>query len=260
MPVAREKLAVVEKVRVALGGADVVYATRMINRATLGSTVARRPLVIKLTTDPAYERARRWGIFDGDMDAFQAVDGDVRIRSAATRTGCRGGAGVAGHLPSAYLRDMAVGWGSPRERTLVVPNPAPDCRRCRRGMRHAPRSTSTAPRSRSRGGSAVRSRSRSASTPSRGWRRRLLVAGDGPEREEMERLLWTRVRFLGPLPRDEVLRLFRAADASLLSSTWENFPHTVVSRSPSVRRDRDRGRRRARGREGRREQVARGVR
>ena len=25
-----------------------------------------------------------------------------------------------------------------------------------------------------------------------------------------------------------MLRLFRAADASLLSSTWENFPHTVV--------------------------------
>ena len=34
-----------------------------------------------------------------------------------------------------------------------------------------------------------------------------------------------------PLPRwreDDVLRLFRAADASLLSSAWENFPHTVV--------------------------------
>ena len=57
---------------------------------------------------------------------------------------------------------------------------------------------------------------------------RLLVAGDGPEREEMERLASERVRFLGPLPREDVLRLFRAADASLLSSTWENFPHTVV--------------------------------
>jgi glycosyltransferase involved in cell wall biosynthesis len=57
---------------------------------------------------------------------------------------------------------------------------------------------------------------------------RLLVAGDGPEREAMERLASDRVRFVGPLPRDEVLRLFRAADASLLSSTWENFPHTVV--------------------------------
>ena len=35
-------------------------------------------------------------------------------------------------------------------------------------------------------------------------------------------------RFLGPLPRRGVLELFRAADASILSSSWENFPHTVV--------------------------------
>ena len=30
------------------------------------------------------------------------------------------------------------------------------------------------------------------------------------------------------MPREQVLRLFRAADASVLSSAWENFPHTVV--------------------------------
>jgi glycosyltransferase involved in cell wall biosynthesis len=37
-----------------------------------------------------------------------------------------------------------------------------------------------------------------------------------------------RVRFLGSVPRDSVLRLFCAADASVLPSAWENFPHTVV--------------------------------
>ena len=36
------------------------------------------------------------------------------------------------------------------------------------------------------------------------------------------------MRFLGPLPRDQVLALFRRADAALLSSAWENFPHTLV--------------------------------
>ena len=34
--------------------------------------------------------------------------------------------------------------------------------------------------------------------------------------------------FLGGGSRDDVLELFRAADGSLLSSAWENFPHTVV--------------------------------
>ncbi|HLE99114.1 MAG TPA: glycosyltransferase, partial [Gaiellaceae bacterium] len=35
-------------------------------------------------------------------------------------------------------------------------------------------------------------------------------------------------RFLGSVSREDVLRLFRAADVSVLSSAWENFPHTVV--------------------------------
>jgi glycosyltransferase involved in cell wall biosynthesis len=61
----------------------------------------------------------------------------------------------------------------------------------------------------------------------------LLVAGDGPDLPDVRLRaaqlgLDGRVRFLGPLARDEVLELFRAADASLLTSSWENFPHTVV--------------------------------
>jgi glycosyltransferase involved in cell wall biosynthesis len=56
----------------------------------------------------------------------------------------------------------------------------------------------------------------------------LLIAGDGDERARLERLAGERVRFLGALPRQGVVELFRAADASILSSSWENFPHTVV--------------------------------
>jgi glycosyltransferase involved in cell wall biosynthesis len=36
------------------------------------------------------------------------------------------------------------------------------------------------------------------------------------------------VRLLGPLSRDAVLELFHAADGTVLSSGWENFPHSVV--------------------------------
>ena len=57
----------------------------------------------------------------------------------------------------------------------------------------------------------------------------LVVAGDGPERARLEELArGLPVRFLGPQPRETVLELLAAADALLLSSTWENFPHAVV--------------------------------
>ena len=44
----------------------------------------------------------------------------------------------------------------------------------------------------------------------------------------LERAAGPGVRFLGPLARERVLELFAAADATVLTSSWENFPHTVV--------------------------------
>ena len=185
--------------------------------------------MIKLTTDPAYERARRRGMFDGDMDAFQGFDGDVRIRALRRVARRRGGARVAGHLPERVSARDGRGLGGAARAGACVPNPAPDLPQLptRDEARAAldvdgPTLAFAGRISRQKalevGMEAV---SRVAGV-------RLLVAGEGPEQAEMERLAGERVRFLGPLPREDVLRLFRAADASLLSSTWENFPHTVV--------------------------------
>jgi glycosyltransferase involved in cell wall biosynthesis len=61
----------------------------------------------------------------------------------------------------------------------------------------------------------------------------LVIAGEGPDRRPLEERvrelgLSDRVRFLGPQSRERIVELFRAADATILSSSWENFPHTVV--------------------------------
>jgi glycosyltransferase involved in cell wall biosynthesis len=61
----------------------------------------------------------------------------------------------------------------------------------------------------------------------------LVVAGDGPERARLDALvvelgLGGRVRFLGAQPRETVLELLAAADAEVLSSGWENFPHSLI--------------------------------
>jgi glycosyltransferase involved in cell wall biosynthesis len=61
----------------------------------------------------------------------------------------------------------------------------------------------------------------------------LVLAGDGPERQRLEAVVaelgvGARVRFLGAQPRETVLELLAAADAELLSSGWENFPHSLI--------------------------------
>ena len=214
--------------------ADVVYTTGMFGRSASGATLARRPYVVKLTADPAFERARRRGMVGGDVDEFQRSGGDAAIRTlrVARDAELRHAAHV--FTPSAYLRELAVSWGVSGERVSVLPNPAPQLPELRArdelraelglsgptlafaGRLTAQKSLDVALEALAANDGVV-----------------LLIAGEGDERAPLERRveelrLGDRVRFLGAQPRDRVLELFRAADASILSSSWENFPHTVV--------------------------------
>ncbi len=213
---------------------DVVYTTGMFGRSALGSTMARTPYVVKLTADPAFERSRRRGLVEGDVDEFQdhgrgpavallRFARDVEVRHAA-------------HVftPSAYLRDLALRWGVAPDRVSVLPNPSPrlgelgprDELRRSFGLNGATLAFAgrlTAQKSLGRTLEAVAS---AAGV-------NLVIAGEGPEQESLEATagelgIGDRVTFLGAQPRERIIELFHAADATILSSSWENFPHTVV--------------------------------
>jgi glycosyltransferase involved in cell wall biosynthesis len=216
------------------GQADVVYTTGMFGRSALGSTLARRPYVIKLTADPAFERARRRGLVAGTVDEFQQRRGGLAVgvlrlaRDAELRH--------AAHVftPSKYLRDLAVGWGVDAARVSVLPNPAPPLPELaprdelRRGFGFDGPTLAFAGRLTAQKSLRVALEALAAVD-----RVELAIAGHGDERAALERDvaelgLDGRVHLLGPLPRPRVVELFAAADASILSSSWENFPHTVV--------------------------------
>jgi glycosyltransferase involved in cell wall biosynthesis len=213
---------------------DVVYTTGMFGRSAVGSAVARKPYVVKLTADPAFERSRRRGFVEGNVDDFQEHGGgpavallrfarDVELRHAA-------------HVftPSAYLRELALGWGVAPQRVSVLPNPSPmlgelgqrdELRRAfgLNGATLAFAGRLTAQKALGRALEAVAGADGV----------NLVIAGEGPEREPLEARaaelgIGSRVTFLGAQPRERIIELFHAADATILSSSWENFPHTVV--------------------------------
>lgn len=213
--------------------ADVAYTTGMFGRSSLAATLVRTPYVAKLTADAAYERARRLGLFRGSLADFQSDRGAATLPLRLERTSA---ARRAAHVvcPSSFLAELVVGWGVPEERVTVLPNPAPPVpelppreeMQARLGL---PRplfvfaGRLTAQKSL---GLALRAVAAIEGAT-------LLVVGDGPDRDELERTardlgLAERARFLGAQPRERVLEHFRAADAAVLSSSWENFPHTVV--------------------------------
>ena len=221
-------------VRAAARRAEVVYATSMVRRAAIGARLARRPLVVKLVSDEVFERATRSGRYVGTLDEFQRVGGGGRVRFLrATRNAALKGARHV-FCPSSYLRDVALHWGLDVGRVTVLPNPAPAI---------PPMPTRDELRAElALDGDVLVFAGRLGPQKAVGvlleaLRRisdvTLVIAGDGPERPTLERRvaelgLDARVRFLGSVPRETVLRLFRASDASVLPSAWENFPHTVV--------------------------------
>ena len=233
-PAPLRHLAVAREVRRAAQGADRVYATTMVRRAALGAALGRRPLVVKLVADEAYERERRAGRFAGTLEEFQAERRGLRLRFLrATRTAALRRARCI-VVPSAYLRQIAIGWGLDPSRVDVVPNPAPevpehptrDEARATLGIDGFALGVAGRLTAQKALGDTLEALARVPDVT-------LLVLGDGPERAELERRagelgLADRVRFLGAGTRDDVIALFRAVDAALLTSAWENLPHTLL--------------------------------
>ncbi|HEY1369740.1 MAG TPA: glycosyltransferase family 4 protein [Gaiellaceae bacterium] len=226
----RTALLVAERAR----RADVVYTTGMFGRSSSGATAARRPYVVKLTADPAFERSRRRGLVGGTVDDFQRGGGGLTGRALrlARDLELRGAAHIL--CPSGWLRELVLSWAIPAERVSVLPNPAPalpelppreELRR-ELGLNGASLAFAGRLTAQKSLGVALEALARTDGVE-------LVIAGEGDEREPLERRareigVSDRVRFIGPQSRERVVRLFRAADAAILSSSWENFPHTVV--------------------------------
>jgi glycosyltransferase involved in cell wall biosynthesis len=212
--------------------ADLVYAAGMVGRSGLAALLARRPIVVRLAADPAYERAVRRGLTRAPVERFQRERGaQIALLRAVRDLALRRATRIV--VPSRFLADVAAGWGIERAHIAVLPNPVDppvlDDRGELRRMhgldgptlaftgRFAPQKAL---------GVALDALSRVEGIS-------LVLAGDGPERPAVEAAarrmgLGSRVRFLGPQPRPTVFELLRAADAALLTSTWENFPFAVV--------------------------------
>ena len=234
-PAALRHLAVVREVR-ASGPRAPTGSTRptMVRRAALGAALARRPLVVKLVADEAFERERRSGRFDGTLEEFQKDRGGLRVRRCARpgRPPCAARAGSSSRAPTC-ARSRSAGDSTPA-RVTVVPNPAPELpplpsrEEARAGLAVHGFALGTAGRL-----TAQKALGDALEAVARVDGVELLVLGDGPERSGLERHaaalgIADRVRFLGAGTRDDVVALFRAVDVGLLTSAWENLPHTLL--------------------------------
>ncbi len=206
--------------------ADVVYATATYAAAAAAATGARRPLVAKLVSDPAYERAWRYGFWRDSLEAFQETRDPRSLALKSLRTASlRPARRIV--VPSRYLAGIAGRWGLDEDRIEVLVNPAPPL-------------TDVDPASLDPAtfvfvGRLTHQKALPVLIEAIGAvdGARLELVGDGADRTQLETMvaargLGSRVRFVGALPRDEVLAQLAGARAAVLSSAWENLPHAAV--------------------------------
>jgi glycosyltransferase involved in cell wall biosynthesis len=222
-------LAVVSATR----GRQVIYSAGLYTRSSLASRLCSVPLVMKLAADPAYERARRAG-FGGSLEDFQRPYRSRRIRYLKRQRGFALSRAVRVIVPSRYLAQFVSGWGVLPERISVIPNPAPaiDLGEPREELR---RRLGVSGPTFVFAGRFVRQKNLPLAVNALRHvdGAALVFVGEGPEAgavaEAIDRAgLSDRVFVKGPVPRDVSVDWMRAADAALLPSDWENFPHAAV--------------------------------
>ncbi len=235
-------------------GVDAFYALDPVSvglPALLAAKLLRKRFFLRVAGDYAWEQANeRYGVME-TPDVFVRRDVNdfplpVVILATVERLVARGAIAVV--VPSRYLADVIVHWGVERGKIHVVPN----------GIERVPRASERSSLRQLIGFDGKLVVSAGRLIPLKGFsglieafpevRRvhhgaRLLIVGDGPERNRLEALvdsagLGESVTVSKSLPREVLLRYVEAADVVVVNALHETFPHQVLeamaARTPVV--------------------------
>jgi len=211
---------------------EIVFVHGLGAESALAAFFAACPSVYKIVGDYAWERAVGRGWFAGTIDDYQTC-----VKSPALRLSdwirtfpLRMARQII--VPSRYLQRIVSGWRIGSGKIQVVYNATP------------PVSAAPSPAGELPAWSGMTLITVCRLMPWKGVDAlirllpqlpdtRLVIAGDGPIRQELEELstrsgVGERVVFLGDVPHREVAGYMRQADAFVLNSTYEGLPHVVL--------------------------------
>lgn len=213
---------------------DVVYATGMQTEAAIGSKLARRPVLLKIVGDPAWERGRRLGLVDAEFDDFQrGVSGGIRVWAMRAARNLAVVIADAVTVPSEYLSNIVRGWADGLRigpDPVVVRNGVP-----LEAIPETRMDPSSEPLRAIYVGRLVDHKrveilvcavSRTPSVT-------LTIVGDGPTRQRLQHLvaelgIERRVEFTGSVDHRRVLTLMAESHVMVTAASYEGLPHTAL--------------------------------
>ncbi|XKT75420.1 MAG: glycosyltransferase family 4 protein [Patescibacteria group bacterium UBA2103] len=220
---------------------DVIYALDPVSvglPAMLSSFFLRKKFILKMVGDYAWEQGmQRFGVADL-LDEFVKKRYGLSISLLRFIQGLVAKRAAIVVVPSAYLKKIVCTWGVKKEKIHVIYNAAPDVssvghKKVLRGLLkyHGKYIVTVARLVPWKG---IRSLIDAVGALEKsGIEARLLVIGDGPERDALEEyaLEHTKektVSFTGRLPNDITLAYIKAADVLALNTGYEGFSHLLL--------------------------------
>jgi glycosyltransferase involved in cell wall biosynthesis len=212
--------------------ADVLFVNGLALEASCANFFLRKPVVLKVVGDWAWERTSNEEGMRAGFEEFQSQPSTlkVRVRKALRSWWTRQADRVI--VPSRYLAQWVRKWGIPEEKITVVYNAVESSN----GIQPAslPLSSSLVLRGVTvsrlipckRVDGLVRAVAQLDNVG-------LVIVGDGPERERLEAAIHAagvadRVYCAGQRSKAETLALMAACDLFMLNSTHEGLPHVVL--------------------------------
>ncbi len=215
--------------------ADVLFVNGLALEAMLANMLLRKPLVHKIVGDLAWERAATFDAVLDSLDEFQGKTYGFKIEALKWLRTFWVKQSSAIITPSAYLKKIVRGWSVPEKKITVIYNAVDEEIKKAGGPQATPPQALQASTMIISAGRLV---------PWKGFVELisvmeffpdafLTIAGEGPERERLQRIVddkkvADRVSLRGNIARQELLALFKKAAVFVLNSTYEGLPHIVL--------------------------------
>ena len=218
--------------------ADVWYINGLELPAVLAGKLLRKRLVMKVVGDYAWERAMNHALTSDLIDEFQEKSQQWKVEAHKRLRAWLAKQVDTLITPSRYLKQLVQRWGVPGERIQVIYNAVEE-----------PVEDLVSPQD-IRKELELSERDRVLVTIGRlvSWKGvdqllkllpqldpevKLLVVGDGPERNSLTKLtedlkLSSRVKFVGKASRYRALSYIKASDVFVLNTAYEGFSHVLL--------------------------------